>query len=177
MADVTMLISSNEGWGLSLTESMMAGTMILGNVSGGMQDQMRFEDEEGNWIKFTKEFPSNHFARYKTCGSWVKPIFPSNMSLAGSVPTPYIYDDRVNFITVSQALMELYEIDKEEIRERGKDARKWVTSEESGFTAENMCSKMIEGINETFERFNPRESHTISKVEDIKPRINKYLVY
>jgi hypothetical protein len=33
LADVTALISSNEGWGLSLTESMMAGTMIIGNVT------------------------------------------------------------------------------------------------------------------------------------------------
>ncbi len=50
LADLTALISSNEGWGLSLTESMMAGTPILANVTGGMQDQMRFEDEDGNWI-------------------------------------------------------------------------------------------------------------------------------
>ena len=36
LADVTCLVSSNEGWGLSLTESMMAGVMIIGNVTGGM---------------------------------------------------------------------------------------------------------------------------------------------
>ena len=40
IADVTALISSNEGWGLSLTESLMAGKMIIANVTGGMQDQM-----------------------------------------------------------------------------------------------------------------------------------------
>jgi glycosyltransferase involved in cell wall biosynthesis len=52
LADITILPSNAEGWGLALTESMMAGTMIMANVTGGMQDQMRFEDENGNWIKF-----------------------------------------------------------------------------------------------------------------------------
>jgi hypothetical protein len=33
---------------------MMAGTMIMANVTGGMQDQMRFEDENGNWLNFNE---------------------------------------------------------------------------------------------------------------------------
>jgi glycosyltransferase involved in cell wall biosynthesis len=49
LADITVLPSNAEGWGLALTESMMAGTMIMATVTGGMQDQMRFEDENGNW--------------------------------------------------------------------------------------------------------------------------------
>jgi glycosyltransferase involved in cell wall biosynthesis len=47
LADITVLPSNAEGWGLALTESMMAGTMIMATVTGGMQDQMRFEDENG----------------------------------------------------------------------------------------------------------------------------------
>ena len=43
-ADVTILLSSAEGWGLSLTESLLTGTPIIANVTGGMQDQMRFKD-------------------------------------------------------------------------------------------------------------------------------------
>jgi len=88
-----ILISSNEGWGLSLTEAMMCGKPIIANVTGGMQDQMRFENENGEWIQFTEEFGSNHFGVYKNCGEWAFPVFPSNMSLIGSVPTPYIFDD------------------------------------------------------------------------------------
>jgi glycosyltransferase involved in cell wall biosynthesis len=56
--DGTILVSSNEGWGLSLTESMMCGKPIIATVTGGMQDQMRFTDKDGNWIKFTEEFGS-----------------------------------------------------------------------------------------------------------------------
>ncbi len=36
---------------------------------------------------------TNHFGKYKKAGKWAFPVFPSNMSLIGSVPTPYIFDD------------------------------------------------------------------------------------
>ena len=74
LADLTVLPSSNEGWGLSLTESMMCETMIAANVTGGMQDQMRFVDENGKWIEFNADFPSNHRGTYKECGEWALPI-------------------------------------------------------------------------------------------------------
>ena len=54
IADVTVLPTSNEGWGLALTEAMMAGKMIIANVTGGMQDQMRFENEKGEWIDLVR---------------------------------------------------------------------------------------------------------------------------
>ena len=63
-ANIDVLISSNEGWGLSLTEAMMAGRPIIAGVTGGMQDQMRFEDENSEWIKFTEEFGSNHRGKF-----------------------------------------------------------------------------------------------------------------
>ena len=45
-ADGVIQISNAEGWGLSLTEAMLTGTPFIATVTGGMQDQMRFEDEE-----------------------------------------------------------------------------------------------------------------------------------
>jgi glycosyltransferase involved in cell wall biosynthesis len=48
--DVQIQLTSNEGWGLSLTEAMLAGNPIIANVTGGMQDQMRFVDEKNNWF-------------------------------------------------------------------------------------------------------------------------------
>ena len=38
IADVQMLLTSNEGWGLTLTEAILSGTPIIANVTGGMQD-------------------------------------------------------------------------------------------------------------------------------------------
>ena len=88
LADLTVLPSSNEGWGLSLTESMMTETMIAANVTGGMQDQMRFVDDKGKWIDFDADFPSNHRGTYKECGEWAKPIFPTNSCLLYTSPSP-----------------------------------------------------------------------------------------
>ena len=162
MSDVTMLISSNEGWGLSLTESMMAGTMIVGAVTGGMQDQMRFE-KDGKWIDFDSNFPSNHRGTIKQCGEWVEPVFPSNISLTGSPSTPYIFDDRVSQEDVAEALKKVYELSTERRIEKGLKGREWVTSEESQMSADTMCKNIINVMEEGFEKFKPRPSFEIHK--------------
>ena len=169
LADVSMLISSNEGWGLSLTESMMAGTPIIANVTGGMQDQMRFVDDKGEWYTPSKEVPSNHMGTYKEHGSWAKPVFPSNISLVGSVPTPYIHDDRCDFREVAEAIKYWYDQGAEGRAKAGQAAREWVTSEESGMSARKMCENVIESMDEAFDKFVPRERFNIFKVED-QPR-------
>jgi glycosyltransferase involved in cell wall biosynthesis len=167
LADVTCLISSNEGWGLSLTESMMCGKMIIGNVSGGMQDQMRFEDENGNWINFNKNFCSNHFGKYKKCGDWVIPVFPSNHSIVGSIPTPYIFDDRADFREVAKAIQQVYEMPIEERNKRGMNGRKWVQSDESGMSARKMCEKFSTTIEKTLEKFEPRQDFELIKIDKL----------
>jgi len=160
IADVTMLISSNEGWGLSLTESMMAGTPIIANVTGGMQDQMRFE-KDGKWIEFSKEFPSNHMGTVKEHGKWAKPVFPSNISMVGSVPTPYIHDDRADFRDVAEAIEYWYNMSPEERKEAGMAGREWVTSDESGMSSKNMCKNVIESMDEAFAKWQPRDRYNL----------------
>ncbi len=178
LADVTALISSNEGWGLSLTESMMTGRMIIGNVTGGMQDQMRFVDKKGKWIDFDENFCSNHFGTYKECGEWAVPVFPSNMSLVGSVPTPYIFDDRADFRDVAAAIEKVYSMPKEERMKRGEAGRKWVTSEEAMMTSDNMARNVITAIDDTVNNFKPRKSFELIKVEDLKRKAVRHkLVY
>ena len=44
-SDAHIFMTDNEGWGLGLTESLTSGRMIIAPVQGGMQDQMRFEEE------------------------------------------------------------------------------------------------------------------------------------
>ena len=77
-ADGVILLSSAEGWGLSLTEALLTGTPFIANVTGGMQDQMRFVNEKGEWIDFNSDFPSNHRGTYKECGKWALPVFSTN---------------------------------------------------------------------------------------------------
>jgi len=177
VADVGLLITSNEGWGLSLTETMMAGRMIIANVTGGMQDQMRFE-HDGKWIDFTPEFPSNHRKTVKDCGDWAVPVFPSNISLVGSVPTPYIFDDRCAPEDVAKAICDVYDMPKEERDAKGLLAREWVTSDESGMSARQMCENVIDAMNESFEKFTPRPRFELHKVTNRpKKRITHKLIY
>ena len=178
IADANILISSNEGWGLSLTEAMMAGTMIIGNVTGGMQDQMRFEDENGKWIELTSDFPSNHRGTYKKHGEWAVPVYPSNISVVGSVQTPYIFDDRCSPDDITDAIETIYLLPKEERERRGSLAREWVTSDESGMSARQMCENVIDAVDESFEKFVPRTRYDLLKItERPKKYVTHKLVY
>jgi hypothetical protein len=168
IADLTMLMSSNEGWGLALTESMMAGTMISANVTGGMQDQMRFENEKGEWIDFDADFPSNHRGTYKKHGKWALPIWPTNMSMMGSPLTPYIFDDRCTPEDAADKMLEAYELGREERNKRGLLGREWCLSDESGFTGKTMSENIIKGIDNTLENFKPRELYEVTKVDNYK---------
>ncbi len=164
--DVTILPSSNEGWGLSLTESMMAGKMIIATVTGGMQDQMRFEDEQGNWYTPTPEIPSNHTGKYTKHGSWAVPIYPTSRTLVGSPLTPYIFEDHVTIEDIAKAIKTVYDMTPEERSQRGMEGHKWVTSEESNMTAERMGNRVIESIDKAFENFTPRSRFELYKVEE-----------
>jgi glycosyltransferase involved in cell wall biosynthesis len=178
ISDAAILLSSNEGWGLSLTEAMMCGKPIIANVTGGMQDQMRFKDENGKWINFDADFCSNHFGKYKQCGEWAIPVFPSNISIQGSVPTPYIYDDRADFRDAADAIMKVYEMGDEERKRRGKLAREWVTSDESMMSAENMSKNVIKHIDEVLANWKPRHKFELIKTESLKRKhIRHKLVY
>jgi len=178
MADVTALISSNEGWGLSLTESMMAGRMIIANVTGGMQDQMRFEDENGKWIDFDNTFCSNHFGRYKKHGKWAVPVFPTNISIVGSIPTPYIYDDRCDFRDVAKAIETIYDMPVEQREAYGLLGRRWILSEESMMSAKHMCDNVVSTINETLDSFKPKNKFELIKTEKLtRKKILHPIVY
>jgi glycosyltransferase involved in cell wall biosynthesis len=177
LADVTALISSNEGWGLSLTESMMCGKMIVANVTGGMQDQMRFV-KDGQWFTPSEELPSNHYGTLKEHGSWAIPVFPSNLSLVGSIPTPYIFDDRCDFRDVAKAIRDAYDMGQEERAKRGMEGRKWVTSEESKMTAQAMADGVSSVLDKAIATFKPKEKFELIKIEKLpRKKLLHKLVY
>jgi glycosyltransferase involved in cell wall biosynthesis len=178
ISDAVILLTSNEGWGLSLTEGMMCGKMIIANVTGGMQDQMKFVDENGKWIDFDAEFCSNHFGKYKTCGEWAIPVFPSNMSIQGSPPTPYIFDDRCDFRDAANAIMEVYEMGYDERERRGKLAHEWVMSDESMMSAKNMSKNIIKHIDKVLATWKPKPKFELIKIESLKRKhIRHKLIY
>jgi glycosyltransferase involved in cell wall biosynthesis len=167
VADVVVNIGSNEGWGLSSTEAMLAGRPIINNVTGGLQDQCGFEDENGEWIRFDGEFATNHNGKYKTHGKWVFPVFPSNRSLQGSPMTPYIFDDRVRFEDVAEAIMYWYQMDEAQRIVYGMHGRNFCL--ENGLTAEQMGNKMIEMFHYLFNaNREARPLYTVTKTQQTK---------
>ena len=163
IADVVINIGSNEGWGLSSTEAMLTGTPIINNVTGGLQDQCGFVDENGEWIRFNNTFSTNHAGRYRAHGKWAYPVFPSNRSLQGSPATPYIFDDRVNFTDVAKAIMYWYSTSIETRTECGYAGRQFCL--DNGLTSAAMGAKMIECIDTLFDtKPNVAQRYTVNLV-------------
>ena len=178
LADGQILLTSNEGWGLSLTEALITGTPIIANVTGGMQDQMRFEDEDGNWFTPSKEVPSNHTGKYKKHGKWAFPVYPTNRSLQGSPPTPYIWDDRCRPEDAAEQIMKLYNMSPEERKECGKAGHEWVTGKEAGFTGKEMGNRVITHIDKLFETWEPREKYEFINVTELpEEKLMHELIY
>jgi glycosyltransferase involved in cell wall biosynthesis len=186
IADVQILLTSNEGWGLTLTEAMLAGTPIIANVTGGMQDQMRFEYDEdegpgvkkGDWVDFDEDFPSNHLGTYKKHGEWAFPVFPSNRSMQGSPQTPYIWDDRCTAEDAFEQIRTVYDLDPEERKRRGEEGRKWAIGDEAGFTGEKMGNRIIEALDELFDTWKPREKFELIDTDtDDKRVLTHNIVY
>jgi glycosyltransferase involved in cell wall biosynthesis len=167
IADAQILLTSNEGWGLALTEAILAGTVIIANVTGGMQDQMGFEDEYGNWYTPSPEIPSNHTGRYKNHGAWAFPVFPTNRSIQGSPKTPYIWDDRCTAEDAATQIGNVYALDRTMRKELGKTGRHWAVNE-VGFTGEDMGAKAINAIDQLFNTWTPRERYELINVNDVK---------
>jgi len=170
IADVTVNIASNEGFGLGTCESLMAGTPIILNVTGGLQDQCGFK-LKGKHVTHEDydEIHSFHDDRkWKdnpdlTHGEWVKPVWPSNRSLAGSPPTPYIFDDRCRFDDVAIAIKEWYDMGEDERRECGKKGYDFVMRDDVMMASEAMSQNFIDHMDVAFDNWKPRKRYSIFK--------------
>ena len=163
--DVVINMASNEGFGLSTLEALMTERMIIANVTGGLQDQMGFVDDKGNYLDpdkhFNKNWGSNHDGKYKKHGEWVFPLFPAQRALAGSPLTPYIFDDRCKWEDAADALKKIYDMPKEERARRGKLGREYALSQ--GMETKAMGKRFIEFFDNTFANWKPRARWKIYK--------------
>jgi hypothetical protein len=176
--DCQILLTSNEGWGLSLTEAILAGNPIIANVTGGMQDQMRFEDEDGNWFTPSADIPSNHTGKYKKCGEWAFPVFPTSRTLVGSPQTPYIWDDTCRPEDAAKQIAEVYNLPLAERKAKGLAGREWALGSEAGFTGEHQGERIIEAFDTLFSTWKPREKFELINTNEVKDRvINHKLLY
>jgi glycosyltransferase involved in cell wall biosynthesis len=169
IADCTINIANNEGFGLTTAESVMAGTPIIINVTGGLQDQAGFK-KDGEYLTAEDyiELGSLHDWRKwedkVTHGEWVRPVWPRSRSLAVSVPTPYIWDDRPDLEEVTDAIEEMYNLPRAERKLRGQKGREAFINE-MGLSVENMNNTMAEGIFTALKNFKPRQRFELFKIK------------
>lgn len=163
IADVTIHLSDNEGFGIGTCESLSAGTPIIVNVTGGLQDQCGFVDDVGNPIEFTRDWSTNNDGRYKTCGKWAKPVFPGARMIQGSIPTPYIFGDYGKWEDAAQAMYDWYKVGRVERKACGKAGREFILNE-GGLNSINMCNQIALGIDATIENWKGRERFNLIKV-------------
>ena len=171
IVDCTLLISSNEGFGLSGAESIICGTPVILNVTGGMQDQCGFK-LDGNYVTYKDYSEVHSFHDYRewenndrlTHGEWVKPVWPKTRSLMGSVPTPYIFDDRCDWIDASERIREWYDMSKEERDECGFKGHEFVCSDDAMMSARHMCQLFTDHMKTALDKFEPKERYEVYKV-------------
>ena len=164
--DVYINIASNEGFGLGSAEALMTGTPIIVNVTGGLQDQCGFKKEDGSYLTADDyiELGSNHRGKYKNHGEWVKPVFPSNVSLQGSPLTPYIFDDRVQYEDAGDAIKYWYDKGPEERKKCGELGNEYVLDSNIGMSSKVMCDNYIKYIDTAFDKWQPKQRYTLEVI-------------
>jgi glycosyltransferase involved in cell wall biosynthesis len=91
IADVTIIQSSEEGFGLSCLESLMCGTPVIAGATGGISDQLK-DPDTGEVFGVLME--------------------PDASTLLGSQATPYIYSHHFDYRKTATHINDLYQTKK-----------------------------------------------------------------
>lgn len=151
VADLTINIANNEGFGLGTLESLSSGTPIIVNFTGGLQYQI------GDWwhdfTQFTDQEELTKFAKKRFNSGkgnwWGIPIFPVSRACVGSQQVPFIYDDRVDNKQVAAAIVNMYKMGRTKRKEIGLKAREWVRQ---WFDLDKMIAQWDETLSSQIEK-------------------------
>ena len=172
ICDLTINLASNEGFGLGTCEALMCGTPIVVNVTGGLQDQcgFRLKDKLLTYQDYKDIHTLHDWRKWEnnkdlTHGEWVKPVWPKSRSLQGSPPTPYIFDDRCDWIDAAEAIKHFYDMGKEQREECGFKGHEFVCGDESMMSARWMCKNFTDHMNTAFDKWTPRKRYEIYEVK------------
>ena len=132
MADCTINISDAEGFGLATLESLSCGTPIIVNMTGGLQEQVTDGEE---WFGIGLE--------------------PSSKAIIGSQQVPFIYEDRLNGEDVVNALVEMYNMDKEKREEMGRKGTEHV---KKNYGYQKYCDSWDELLTKVHEKYGSWEN-------------------
>ena len=170
IVDCTINIAGNEGFGLTTAESIMAGTPAIINVTGGLQDQCGFKHKSTKKYVTSEEYKEigslHNYREWEdklTHGEWVKPVWPRVQTMVGSIPTPYIIDDKVDVEEVADAIKFWYDKTPEQRTKAGLKGRKEFIGE-MGLSNINMCKTLVDGIETTFKNWKPKKKSNVYKL-------------
>lgn len=161
VVDTTINIATAEGFGLTTAESLMAGTPIIVNVTGGLQDQCGFNVDAERYIEIESLHNKKENKHLVEPGKWVIPVWSDVSTIKGNHETPYIYDDYTNTYEVAEAIKEMHSKTKKERKEMGKAGREFMIN---NFSSEIMCKGITEGIEKTIENFKPKDRFEFIKI-------------
>jgi glycosyltransferase involved in cell wall biosynthesis len=172
ISDVSINICGNEGFGLGTAESVMAGTPIIVLTTGGLQDQCGFRWKDSGELLVAEDYVkigSLHNWRDSmdkvTYGEWVKPVWAKAQTMTGSVPTPYIIDDKIDIKDLADAMRYWYDIPKEERKKKGLIGHEFFKGP-NGYHAKRMCDTLIEGMEGAFKNWKPRKRFDLFKIKE-----------
>ena len=170
IVDCTINIAGNEGFGLTTAESIMAGTPAIINVTGGLQDQCGFKHKSTKKYVTSEEYKEigslHNYREWEdklTHGEWVKPVWPRVQTMVGSLPTPYIIDDKVDVHEVADAIRYWYDKTSEQRKKDGVRGREEFIGE-MGLSSTNMCKTLVDGIEGTFKNWKPKKKSNVYKL-------------
>jgi hypothetical protein len=83
--------------------------------------------------------------------------------MVGSVPTPYIIDDKVDVYEVTDAIRYWYDKTPEERIKAGLKGRKEFLGE-MGLNAKNQNKQMADGILQAIENWKPKQKYNVYKL-------------
>ena len=133
ICDLTILTSYNEGWGLSLTESLACDKPFVAPNIGGMRDQIKAVYDENYWI----------------------PALDVNPSIKVSTLFEPLYQSYVDPSDVFNSIMDVYN--------NTQDCYGYRKVAEKYFDSKFMSSTISKYIKETIENFVPHKKFTITK--------------
>lgn len=185
--DLYINIASNEGFGLGSLEALTVGTPIIVNVTGGLQDQCGFkkwipnQTGDGQSLEYLTaddyiELGSNHQGKYKEHGEWVIPVWPKTISLQGSPPTPYIFDDRCDWKDAADAILKWFNMGHEERARRGEVGRQFVADNNIGMGSIEMSDRFIKSIDQCFKKWHPKDRFELIKTTEIEKKLPLKLI-
>ncbi len=142
--DATCTISDAEGFGLSTMESLACGTPIIATMTGGLQEQVT--DGE------------NFFG---------VGIEPSSKAVIGSQEIPWIYEDRISGEDCVNAMLQLYNMTKEERDNLGSLGRDHVVKNYNFDTMSDRWVEIIDNVCEKYGSWETRKNYKSWAVKEV----------